>query len=412
MSEIPYGKKDLAILHDLAKKVREIADLPVQQERINRIKAHNALQPGRPLVISMPEGGWRELLPQSVLQCENEMARGWEMQLRRNIYQFEQIGDDSPIDAYFDIPVSFKSGDFGVEVKMEQGENRGSYKWDPPIKNLPQDIDKLRYRQPRVNHEWTAQKLDYAGEVFDGILYPRLRRQYWWTNGLTWTMINLMGLEQFMVLMLTQPEDMHTFMAWLRDEHLHYITWCENEGILCLNNGSDLIGSGGWGFTDELPQSGADTVQLRDLWGLSESQESVGISTELFGEFIFPYQLPIIKKFGLACYGCCEGLQDRIDYVLRIPNLRKVSVSPWADQEVMAQKLQGKYIFSRKPNPSQICVTFDEEQIRKDIRFTLSVAGDQPLEFIMKDTHTFHNEPWRIRKWVQIAREEVDRFME
>ena len=59
--------------------------------------------------------------------------------------------------------------------------------------------------------------------------------------------------------------------------------------------------------------------------GLSESQETVGVSPELFEEFVFQYQLPIISRFGFACYGCCEPVDSRWHVIKKIPNLRRVS---------------------------------------------------------------------------------------
>jgi len=189
--------------------------------------------------------------------------------------------------------------------------------------------------------------------------------------------------------------------------------WQKAEGLLSDSNGDDNIGSGAAGFTDELPvvvRQPGSAVQLRDIWGFAESQETVGISPEMFGEFILPYQIPILEKFGLNCYGCCEPLHDRIDPILEIPRLRRLSVSPWCDQKIMAEKLGRNYVFSRKPNPTQICLTFNEAAIRKDLAETLALAGGGPLEFVMKDTETVQNEPWRISRWVEIALEEVRRY--
>ena len=135
----------------------------------------------------------------------------------------------------------------------------------------------------------------------------------------------------------------------------------------------------------------------------------MGVSPTLFEEFIFPYQLPVISRFGLSYYGCCEPVHTRIKAIKRIPNLRRVSVSPWCDQGIMADELGSDYIFCRKPNPTLISTSvWDEDSIREDIRSTLDAAGDQPLEFAMKDVHTLNNEPWRLGRWVQIAREEID----
>ena len=52
--------------------------------------------------------------------------------------------------------------------------------------------------------------------------------------------------------------------------------------------------------------------------------------------------------------------------------------------------------------------TFDEEQIRADIRDTMTAAGGQPLFFIMKDVHTLNGEPDRAARWVALAREEIE----
>jgi glycine cleavage system regulatory protein len=54
---------------------------------------------------------------------------------------------------------------------------------------------------------------------------------------------------------------------------------------------------------------------------------------------------------------------------------------------------------------------FDEDAIRQDLRTTLQIAGSGPLEIIMKDTHTVENQPQRITRWVELALEEVDRYM-
>ena len=67
--------KDKKILRDLAKRVADIAELPIMEQRRYMWKQHNQLKRLRPMILVFPEGSWRELLPQSVLQCEDETAR-------------------------------------------------------------------------------------------------------------------------------------------------------------------------------------------------------------------------------------------------------------------------------------------------------------------------------------------------
>jgi hypothetical protein len=145
------------------------------------------------------------------------------------------------------------------------------------------------------------------------------------------------------------------------------------------------------------------------MWCLTESQETVGVSPEQFEEFVFRYQLPIQERFGLNCYGCCEPLQSRWHVVKRIPRLRRVSVSPWADQRKMAEALQDDYVYSRKPAPSLLAVPhIDEDAVRADIRETLDITKGCVVELVMKDNHTLGHNPDNIVRWVRIAREEID----
>lgn len=412
----PFPQSDIDVLRSLARRKRELADSPRHEALRQAWRDHNALRGDRPMVLCFPEGAWRETLAPADLQCVNDTARGWEMGLRMQLYSDQQLRHDAPMEPVFNIGWRVERGDYGVDIPQHKSEEAGSYVWDPPVKDIDRDMDQLRFRQPTVDRPLTLALHERAKEVFDGILDVRLRGPYWWTLGMTWEVAKLIGLEQLMLLMLDNPAGVHRMMAWMRDEHLHWIDWFEREGLLSPINQDDYVGSGGMAYTDELPQPDwreGDPVRLIDLWGFGESQETVGVGPAMFEEFILPYQVTVLERFGLNCYGCCEGLHSRIDSVLRdIPRLRRVSVSPWADQPVMAEKLAGRCIYSRKPNPTLVCGNFHDDAIRQDIRETLRCAGEQPLEIILKDTHTVLNEPHRLVRWVELAHEEVDRYLQ
>jgi hypothetical protein len=146
------------------------------------------------------------------------------------------------------------------------------------------------------------------------------------------------------------------------------------------------------------------------MWGFSESQETVGVSPRMFEEFVFQYQLPILKRFGLNCYGCCEPVHSRWHVIKTIPNLRRVSVSAWADRKMMSDYLEDRYIFSWKPNPALLAVPhLDRNGARKYVRETVEVAKGCRLEIIMKDNHTIGGNPDNVKDWVRIVRGEIDR---
>lgn len=395
------------VLRDLAAQVAEAAANPIQAKRAGLIKRLNHLQPIRPVVLAFPEGGWPDLVPESSLECRGELLRQWESHLRGMVFRHEMIRDDFPITADFPVRPVVHTGDFGLHETKQKSEAHGSYAWDAPLKS-PEDLAKLHVQSVEVDHAETARRMDLANDLFGDILSVRRHGMLWWTAGLTQEFVFLRGLEQLMYDMYDHPQFVHDLMALLRDNMMHRIDTLEAEGVLWLNNGpNDYVGSGGLGYTDELPAEGFDgTVRPRDMWILSESQETVGVGPDQFEEFILPYQKPLMERFGLVCYGCCEPLDKRLDLLLReVPTLRRVSISPWCDREVAAEKLGDRYVFSWKPNPSHVCSpTPAWKEAEQAIRETLRMAQGCCVEMILKDTHTFCGDPTRIGRWVEMAR--------
>jgi hypothetical protein len=195
----------------------------------------------------------------------------------------------------------------------------------------------------------------------------------------------------------------------LRDGTIAMIDALEQANLLSPNWDGAYVGSGGFGWSDELPDPGfSDSVRLQDMWGFGESQETVGVSPRMFELFIFPYQLPILERFGLNCYGCCELLDKRWYVVQRIPRLRRVSVSPWSDRRRMAELLGDRYILSMKPNPADMAAgILDEERIRAELRRDLEITRGCRVEVILKDVTTMLNDPRRVIRWVEIALQEA-----
>jgi hypothetical protein len=208
--------------------------------------------------------------------------------------------------------------------------------------------------------------------------------------------------------MYDHPGELHTLMAFLRDGYLSKLDFWDNSGLLTPNNNGAYVGSGGFGWSDELP--GDTPSRVKGMWGLSESQETAAVSGEMFEEFVLPYQKPLMERLGLVCYGCCEPLDHRWNALEKIPNLRRVSVSPWSDTAKMAEMLGSRYVYSLKPNPAGIAVpAIDEDAIRAGLRKTLQATARHgcPVEIIMKDCHTFGGNPSNPARWCAIALEEA-----
>jgi len=216
-----------------------------------------------------------------------------------------------------------------------------------------------------------------------------------------------------MIDMYRSPKMLHDAMALLEEGHRRILQQYVDQNLLSLNNDGTYHSSGGVGYTDELPKLGfnPDHVRPCDMWASAEAQELAHVGPKQHAEFALQYEKRLLEPFGLNGYGCCEDLTRKLDYVFTIPNLRRRSISTFADVANCVEKLKGNYIFSWKPHPAHLMGQFDEGAIRRYIRRTIKLALENGcmLEIILKDTHTCEHHPERFDRWTQIAREEVNR---
>ncbi|MCL4562758.1 MAG: hypothetical protein M1281_19365 [Chloroflexi bacterium] len=408
--DMEFSAQDRLILRDLAAEVTALAARPIEADKRDLWRRHNALEPTRPLIFCDPEDGWIEIIPPETLKCDGAVAQDWELRLRKEIFYGTQMLDDYTIRPFFDVAHVHTLPDWGLHETQIGGENRGSTRWESPVRNET-DLERLHFPQIRIDYRATRLLEAAARDIFGNLLSVRVKTSWWWSVGMTKTLVYLRGLEQTMFDMSDNPGIVHSLMAILRDGNLAMIDALEQNGLLYPNWEGSYVGSGGLGWTDQLPQEDYQgRTRLKDLWGNSESQETVGISPRMFAEFIFPYQLALVERFGLNCYGCCEPLDSRWHIVRQFPNLRRVSVSPWSNREKMAANLEDRYILSMKPNPADLAVdTFDEERIRSILRRDLDLTRGCRVEIIMKDNHTIRHDPTRLTRFIQIAREEAEK---
>jgi hypothetical protein len=409
--KIIISRKDKDILRKLAGIVAELADRPAEKEKRKLWISHNSLKSVRPLVFCDPENGWNEIITKDQIECEGELAQRWEMVLRKEIFWGKSMQDDKVIEPYFDISYTYTESNWGFTPIMHGGNDGGSYVWEAPIKKYS-DIDKVHFPVINIDYKATQETLEVASDTFGGLIKVRKTGVWWWSLGLTFTLALLRGLGTMMIDMIDNPKLIHRLMKILSEGTLEKLNFLSENGLLSLNI-DRYVGSGGFGYTEEIPAKGFNGSQVRttDMWGFCESQETVGVSPQMFEEFIFPYQLPILKCFGLNCYGCCEPLDPRWHIIKNIPNLRRVSVSPWANFAQMAEYLQDHYVYSLKMTPTDIAVPkIDEDVVRKRIRDVLNITKGCIIEIIMKDNHTIGKNPDNVIRWTQIAREEAERI--
>ncbi len=402
---------DRTILRDLAKRVADIAALPVQAERRTLWAKHNSLRATRPLILIFPEGSWQELLPRDTLRCEGDRARDIEWHLRARIYYHEHFADDTVVENEWVVHKVIHNSGWGLVAQhIDSPDARGAWRFDPVIKE-PADLKKLKFPKVTYDEAATQRALTEAHDLFGDILNIKLKG----IANISYHMMNeytgWRGLEDVMIDMHTNPQMLHDAMAFLTEGHQRVLQQYVDQNLLSLNDDNTYNSTGGNGYTDELPQPGFNPKRVRpcDMWASAEAQEMAGVSPQMHAEFVLSYEKTLLKPFGLTGYGCCEDLTHKLDDVFTLPHIRRISISPFANVDACAEKLRGDYIFSWKPQPAHLVGDFDETLIRTYIRHTIDVARTNGcvLEIILKDTHTCEHHPERFDQWSRIVREEV-----
>jgi len=424
MSSYELPANEISCLRGLAQRQAEIAALPIMAERKQRWTDMNDAKSGAIPPVAVETWTFdRDFFPDSLLQCRSATGRGLEKQFLRHIREYELLGDDHVCPDTLDVGWHVWNNEFGIDIKTEyikdgEGQSLG-YHFDCPITDLSKDgYAMVKPSEFGVNRETTLAYRDFLATTFGDILPVAMRSGVFGVTNITQRLMRLMSMETFFMAMYDCPDELHGLLSLLRDNCLRMAKWAEAEGLLILNNGNQCTCGTCFNFTTLLPRHPVvpGQVKLSDMWAGMDSQETVGISPELFHEQIFPHYAQLAEMFGLVYWGCCEPADPIWELSLsKLPNLKAVSISRWANQPYMAEALDGTgIVFSRKPNPNLlgVDVQLNEQAWAADIRSTLeAVKGKQvPLEFVVRDVYSVHGNLGKVRRAVEIAREEISKY--
>lgn len=407
------AKTDVAIIRDLAKRYAEVAAKPIQDERRDLWRRHNSLQRTRPLISCRWFACWHEH-PWSVLECQDPFWQVHERFLKQMLAQ-DEIGDDYIIEPWIVLRASVQSpphGRWGVPYgRISTGVAGGAWKYDPPLKRL-EDIDKLAHPQHVIDERATRENFERLRDAVGDILTVTVNRGplYWgFSADISTDIAYLRELGQLMMDMYDNPAWLHRLLAHMRDGILRCHEQAEAAGDLSLVNHENQAQP----YSLELPDPRANSgpVKRDRLWCFTAAQEFTQVSPAQHEEFLLQYQLPIMEKFGLVAYGCCEDLTHKIDMLRQIPNLRRIAVTPVADVARCAEQIGEDYVFSWRPNPAQmVCCGFDDDRVRRLTRDALQAARGCHVDITLKDVQTVEGDISRLRRWVQITREVADEY--
>jgi hypothetical protein len=396
-------------IRELARDVARIAALPQQEETRRLWCALNARNPERPMVM-IDQVCWNEMDigDELILRCTDSECRAYEQQFLRTLYQWRHFPVDRVVEPFVRVAMAVNNSGFGIRIAEDiaVSDPTNSVVGHHYINQFETEDDLQKIAMPRISHDTdeTARRLEVAHDLFDGILEIRP----WGIDPYLslWDPISMwMGVEQALYALVDRPDYVHRLVGRMTDGYLSLLDQLEAQGLLC--GPQSLVHCTG-AYTDELPAPGYDPNKPRtkDLWMFGLAQMFSTVSPEMFKEFEVDYTSRICARFGLVYYGCCDPLDGKMNEVRMIPNVRKISMSPWASQERGAAEIGGDYVFSRKPNPAFLAPDrFDPGQVRADLEQTREVCDRHgcPLEIILKDISTVRRDPERLFEWSRIA---------
>lgn len=358
---------------------------------------------------------WHELNVDGVLEprCQDPFLREAETYLRRELYQWDHFRCDMVVE-----PVIYSGivggptssyADYGIRERLHKDEGGQDVGFIPVIHEQT-DADQIVTPQVWFDQEATERNYRTLCEVFDGVIPVRRRGivHQWhspWDQLIRWY-----GIEQLYIDMYDRPALVHRILNnFMRALH-EVLDQQEKLGMLDVGNGNWRVGSGGMGITDELPEDSpaGQRVSPSQQWGCATAQIFSEVSPAMHEEFALQYERPLLHRFGLTYYGCCEPLHKKIDMLRSVKNLRKISMSPWIDPAEASQAMGGDYVFSFKPNPAYLAMeAFEAPLVRSYLKGVLDKTRRNHVEVILKDITTVRHDPTRIDRWAQIAMELV-----
>lgn len=408
------SKEDKQILRELGSKYMSIATLPIQKEKMNLWKSLNRSQMQRPMVC-IDQLPWNELNVNNELTClvSDPFWRSMESQLRSKIYRWNHFKVDMVLEPFITIPKAIASTSYGLKPEVDRLEKNvnttaASQHFTNLLKEY-EDIEKIKDMQITVDNNQSEIWLGQAKDIFSGISPIMQGHGIQFHIGVWDYLTQIMGVEDAYFDIIDRPEFIHACMDRVTEATIAGI---KQANELKIHDDISNQCHCSYVYTDELLPDfakGKGAVSANS-WAFGLAQLFTSVSPKVTEEFELPYVTRMAEHFGMIYYGCCDRLDDRLDVVKKIPNVKKVSCSPWSDRKRFAEEIGNKLIMSNKPTPAYIANTsVDWDCVKADLQYTvdLAKANNVNLEIILKDISTVNFEPERITKWADIAMEIV-----
>ncbi|MBQ9116813.1 MAG: hypothetical protein IJY04_07290 [Clostridia bacterium] len=402
-------QRDKDIVRELAKRYMELATDEKQQRMNKRMLDTNDLKIVRPPVL-IDEIPWYQMNIEDELTCicEDPAMRRVESWFRIALYRRKHFKADTIMEPFWRVTMAYDSTGVGLkpEDEIRRTDNTNNIV-SHSYKDLLEDEESLELikiptftARPDKDERAVSFYTELLGEVMPvklcgrGIFYSA-----------PWDVIvRYRGMEPVIYDFYDRPEYLHAIRRRFQDIAVAEFDFVEKH--LHVDPNSPNL------HCTPARVTGLAEDGLKATWYRTMAQGFSDVSPEMHFEFDVSYALEVAERFGYTYYGCCEPLDKKLDVIMKIPNLRKIGVSPWAKEEVMAERLGGNYVYSRKPNPSHVAIHTDPELIRRETETTVKLCQRYgcPVDFTLKDISTVSHRPENLIVWSQVVSEVLDEY--
>ena len=398
--------EDAGLLRKLAWDYLKIARSDKNAENIKLHRAVNDLKPIRPVVL-IDELPWSEMNidDELTLQCTDPYLRGIEWFFRSNIYKHRHMPADMIVMPYVPVQKIIQSSGIGLAVEEEilaTDSHNGivSHRY-ADILQTEEDLEKLHNPVITYDQKNTLKHFQMVGEILGDILPVKLKGVEAFYIGPWDDIARYRGVTNLLLDLADRPEFMHRTVSRLTDIKLSELEQYEALDLFDSDpfslhctpiHASDLPGK----------DFAGGRLTRKNVWGRGYAQIFASVSKDMHEEFDIDYMIKSVGQCGLVYYGCCEPLDKKISIVEKIPHLRKISVTPWADVNVAAEAIGQKYVLSVKPTPASVAVpVLDKAGLQKEIGTILDAArrNNCSCDIVLKDISSCHQRPENIFEW-------------
>ena len=371
--------------------------------------ATNDLKPTRPVVL-IDEIPWYQMDIDGELTClcEDKQARSAETFLRRAIYRRKHLKADTVAEPFYRVTMSYDSSGVGLmpeeHILRTDGKNNIVSHCYHDLLESEEALEKIKIPTFTARPDKDARAMEYYTELFGDSMPVKLCGRGFYYDAAWDKIVRYRGLEAVIYDFYDRPEYLHAirerFQSIVKaeldfvEEQLHVDP--TSPSLHCTPAAVSGLASDGWKAT----------------WYRTMAQGFSDVSPDMHYEFDIKYAIELSERFAYTYYGCCEPLDRKLDIIFRIPNLRKVGVSAWANEEIMAERLGGRYVYSRKPNPANVAIETDPALIRRETEKTVRLCQKYgcPADITLKDISTVSHRPQNLIVWAQTVSDVLDEY--